>query len=695
MGTTDSESTNNSGIQAKVEAAYQSDMARRERWFAECRETYRTYWRGSPDGQAYDYLVFLTRRSMNLNEYFCCQDASEGREEYETLHGEFISQNALMCYAPKIAGAYRQTGRFPRILLVDEVLFHGREIMGFLRQFEQVVFDKLQEGPVEKEDYAAFLRAVHIGYFMRLRDAVPVSKRYALCVLPDGPGREASIQDCRLFTQTVVEKLTQADNTDNTSYIPFFRLSEDQYKKLSDNLSDNTRSGGPWSKTTWTYAHLKDTEIWQPNPERFGPAIRFQWTLRAHRDKSGGHFRVIILPLFSEMPRQIILRLNTQIADELKVSGKEFTHFVHLMQENNEQFKPVQVLFILFLLSIIKFYELAEDADIGYDPDANKWFPYEKSPHDLDKISRNFGKAEDTLNAVRFLCGTGGASRKLRKRLREILDSYQQHLVSFWNVPEKRGIRCENKQFYLQKAENFFYSISQKVEDRFTASRAAGVYDRFGLKTDLYSFVNGYFAQFSDYTNFGRYSLSYSIAALLMMMDAGVASMVPRLDPLQQDHENGCSVQNMLRSDENALSTLPRRYVRFLPALILLESRSQHLNLYPWEIAEQFGEYLDRDSAEERQTNYAMLFRSFVYRLYANSQQLGRWNMNLISGLDQPNRATGVRMLEDWSLQERSEAEWCEIEQCNTIKKYELYERRKQEEYLSKAKKFLAERYLQ
>ena len=181
----------------------------------------------------------------------------------------------------------------------------------------------------------------------------------------------------------ICEKLIQADDTDNTSYIPFFRLSKAQYKKLSDYLANDGRKGGPWYKTTWTYAHLDNTEIWQPDPERFGSAIRFQWTLRAHCDLSGDHIRVIILPLFSEMPRSIILELNGKIADTIEKAGRGFTHFARLMHEHTEQLKPVQVLFILFLLSIIKFYELAEGAVIGYDPDAGAWFPYEKSPHDL------------------------------------------------------------------------------------------------------------------------------------------------------------------------------------------------------------------------------------------------------------------------------------------------------------------------
>ena len=83
METTDGESRNNDSLREEVMAAYLSDMERRERWLADCREAYRAYWRGCPDGQAYDYLVFLTRRSMNLNEYFCCQDERDGEKEYD------------------------------------------------------------------------------------------------------------------------------------------------------------------------------------------------------------------------------------------------------------------------------------------------------------------------------------------------------------------------------------------------------------------------------------------------------------------------------------------------------------------------------------------------------------------------------------------------------------------------------------
>ena len=169
----------------------------------------------------------------------------------------------------------------------------------------------------------------------------------------------------------------------------------------------------------------------------------------------------------------------------------------------------------IFLLAMIKFYDIAEKAGIEYDPkDSKSGLP----TNDLDKIARNFGKYSDTFDGILYLCGIDDASRDLRRRIWNIIESYRERLRPFWHDSERKSGRvCQIQERYLRKAEDFFFEVSQKDEARLIAVQRAGEYYRDGLNANIFNFVGGYFGYFSANAQYESYSLEYCTGALLMM----------------------------------------------------------------------------------------------------------------------------------------------------------------------------------
>ncbi len=126
----------------EAERKYESYRKDDEKALEECVKIFEKYCGlDSKNFEEYDYRAFVTRRCFNLNEYFC-HEGYYSKKKAKTLdekRDSFMSQNALLTYAPEIAEFYMKNKRFPKILVVDEVVFYGRETNSFLNRFEAAV----------------------------------------------------------------------------------------------------------------------------------------------------------------------------------------------------------------------------------------------------------------------------------------------------------------------------------------------------------------------------------------------------------------------------------------------------------------------------------------------------------------------------------------------------------------------------
>ena len=104
-----------------------------ERHFESLSTFFKKIWTNTPQ---YRYRVFMARRCFNLNEIFM-KILLEKREGYD-LTG-MMSNQALLLQAEDVARRYVETGKIDPILIVDDIIIHGRTIQKLLYDFEETV----------------------------------------------------------------------------------------------------------------------------------------------------------------------------------------------------------------------------------------------------------------------------------------------------------------------------------------------------------------------------------------------------------------------------------------------------------------------------------------------------------------------------------------------------------------------------
>ena len=97
-----------------------------ERHFESLSTFFKKIWTNTPQ---YRYRVFMARRCFNLNEIFM-KILLEKREGYD-LTG-MMSNQALLLQAEDVARRYVETGKIDPILIVDDIIIHGRTIQKLL-----------------------------------------------------------------------------------------------------------------------------------------------------------------------------------------------------------------------------------------------------------------------------------------------------------------------------------------------------------------------------------------------------------------------------------------------------------------------------------------------------------------------------------------------------------------------------------
>lgn len=647
---------------------------------------------GMDGKKIYDFRAYFARRCFDLNELayheVYCRSIRDSDKliQLSNVRQSFITQNALLGYVGKLADSYIGTGDFPKILLVDELMIYGRELSAFLHRLETAVLhtweektgNALDDGKARKIR-GDLMRAVDVQVYARNKKQLLLKEQFRSRI---NNNKIMTISQWRSYTQSVSGRISSSDVVENTSYEPFFRLSGKQYEKLSRSLQESL-----WQMRTWTYRRLR-TDIWQKSAYTSNSGIQMQLTMRCHSDEESGAGTVRVIPraLFDGLSFSSMELLCEDVARYFENEDAErFQHFIDLLSNSGGQVKQVQIQLISFLISVIIFYEAVEKAGIRFSPkfvDTGDDYPLGKN-HDLDKIAQNFGRQEDTYAAVMELCKTDARAKEHRKKIRNILwDILECKLPVLWRDHEY-GKACNQSDRCLILAEDFFYAVGLKDEKRLSDLQKEGVVYGSDVRTDIYSHLTQYFEYFESKSEL--YSFEDCAGALLMLLDQGVAGMTSRVSHLSDGADGESSITNDLRAGEQSLYVGARRFYRYIPALIVIETRCRQLGYSVIKQATRFGQLLDR---EEPGQNMEDAFHKLVYLLYYHGQLLRDWEFDLLYMIDQPvrNGKDSIRSKREWCMRDWDD-EWKIIEAC-TYEEYLSYEREKQEQYKQKAEQF-------
>lgn len=625
-------------------------------------------WADRTDVPAYTRRVYITRRSFNLNDHFFrmehdCLKMTDpvAADRLDCLRrSTFLTQSALFAYVPKWTRSYLRTKRFSPILIVDELIVYGREISSLMYTLEALVCSVWQKetgatltSSDEWDIHNALTAAVDILVFATNKQPLLLANHLKSKLHTE---RSMSVRQWREYIQNVSRLISADDEQENTSYAPSFTFDKRKsYNALCNRMRNQGWYGhGKLEEASWTY-HGSTVYIWQRNAFPSDPEGHLHLTVRCHW-LSKKRVRMIPLPIFGDIAEDRIEELFFGTAQCLSkvLPGSALAALLHLPET---LLRKVKLQLISCVISIIQFFDLFPTAD------SRPVFS-----HDLLKIAQNFGTIDEVYLDFQVILG----NLQLQQELRQFIYSFlRQHTQALYGPTGTIPRFSSRKDDLLAHADNFFYRVGMDDEAYVhQLYEEQSIYSAW-MRQTMSASLKEYLYSFKD--SFSGCTFVEKLSTLLPMMDAGIVSM----------NMGDCGIT--LKVGEQSKFYRVRQLYRYMPALIELERYCLRAGRDKKALIIRFGEYLDRIFMGE---NFARLFQIFVIdEIYQYSQFLRDWDIDLVSGLDKPDRERGIRRKQEWSGRDWGE-EWKIIDNFTNDIQYLHWERTKQKEYKQLATEF-------
>lgn len=221
-------------------------------------------------GNEYYIVPFVTRRCHVLGlifqeilanpdiEVFEKKDPDElFRKEHTNEFNEialrhFVTDSDILSMTGKIVDIYREKKVFPQILVVDELLVHGRSLNQFLLDLEEKICEPLKEYGADPEQLREELIAsIDLKVYIRNNKTILLYSRYQDRLRIS---KTADALEWRNFSKRAAELITFS-NRNNVGYSWSFRFKADkewqckepkEFKRVVTDLQDNKEYNYLW-----------------------------------------------------------------------------------------------------------------------------------------------------------------------------------------------------------------------------------------------------------------------------------------------------------------------------------------------------------------------------------------------------------------------------------------------------------------
>lgn len=349
----------------------------------------------SKDAGRYRYIAARERRGFNV------------LYSYRDEHVKLVTIAGLLSNARGIMEEYVQTGAFPRVLILDDLAVYGRGITKSVYQFRMLVHDLLEEAYPDRfsEDLFAsdFQQGVDVWVYAAspkagLLETGPFSFR----IFSGAFSSMRSIHDMSLQFSQLLAGLPIA----NTS----FSFSARCHRAWKPLLTSSKGVPPGWSRVSLDYEGDQAVVYLKPCG---GPAVwRFK-TLRFFPGQDDEGIQITSFPLLGALDGHAarpLCQAGMRLAGEYG-----FPEIGRLLEETHPYLQPVKAQLLVFLVSMLDFYDFCEDLL----NEAEYKGMLGQSTCDLGKIACNFGSMDMVPEFRRI-----AFDRLLRRILGRILEPF-------------------------------------------------------------------------------------------------------------------------------------------------------------------------------------------------------------------------------------------------------------------------------
>lgn len=570
--------------------------------------------------ERYEYITAAERRAFNLAAWYL-PDITK-----------LFSNSGMLLQYKKLSECYRKHSRFPRILVVDDLMMHGRGMSKFLDELETLVRNEL--GYDTWSDYdqmscrRSFTDSIDIYVYAKNRMPVLLDSRYTWQMYVQKKMYLSELRDLSLQ----LSDFLSYNNVANTSFAPSFfsktlsdLLENELWTYGSNNQFNIENEALKWFSVRWNYLS-EDMLLFlgfygQQYTKRIS-TIRFF----PSRDKNSDRF--ISFSILPDLPKSQFDELCQQVDNVLvQYQLKFLSSILHekdpILQANKGQL-------LSYFISVIDYldfqYAFKEQWNEINEFDENKLFS------DVGKIAINFGLQVDCKRELIDII----RKKSLRQKLKEVINfeldktSIENSLLDF--VPEESQLTSQSDDIskFNQAIEHIIYTYGVASEKK-AVDFLPHSYEFMPSEYQNYSFtsrndnVNDGILSFRDLveqiknTGIGSCSIKtyilYFLSAYIALMDNGILST-----RLQFTTGIEKKLVTILKAGELSTFSTLRNIAIFIPAFAEVSYYSSRFGLMQKEAVIRFyKKYFDS-------VNGAPLgYQAICEKMFANMCHSGCW----------------------------------------------------------------------
>lgn len=559
------------------------------------------------------YVVFVVRRCYMLALIMEKITGIRMEDKGETV---YMTDAAFSLQCHQLADYYLRYQMFPSILLVDDILIHGRNLNKLIYKMEQQVCrcilqaaDSEKERKVwlfgcdEEDIKAAFMDAVVIDVYTCAQGGLLLWERYKRKLMYR---RKMKPRDWRQLSSDI-STMILCSNVTNASYIFTEYLSEDEFDRINSDLEAHGFLSTVYQNTreyTRTRYLVK------------GDRIKVAYTLRIIENSLCDGYRVAPYVFLPSLSHEESMRLQDAVLKKVKqMEGcrrwlKEMTE-----QGGSRSFNEIYTL----IFSHVLLQEFNKEFHIQRDINSPDWAA------EIEKLARNYyfiiGQRDKCKYLKVILQKELFTGRELDSLFEDCI-SNGQYFACYNQIDEPLEPGFDKKMFRIE--EEYFYKKGYEAEkDACQLSRQPYIPNEGRLSTIQLKEAEWEIRDLQEYSKiYSLNKIQYMLACFFQLTDAGIIGIVSNV----MQSFKGINYSQYVKYGEQAMLIRPLQLYEYIPMLSMMQRKSMQ---WGWDLTEAFDRFInspfsdmDRNTAEE--------LREFIKKLEGIEQKPDDWNGNYL-----------------------------------------------------------------
>ncbi len=555
------------------------------------------------------YIVFLVRRCYVLALIL---ESLTGRKMEDTENKKFLTDSAALLQIDTVYREYKKSGgKTPTILVVDDILVHGRNINNLIRTFVNRFYDISRESSKRSDEELRekiereILRSIRINVFYCTDQPLLLNEKYWPLLHEK---RRVADKEWRRLSNDLSTLITYGYVT-YASYVFSRGISAEKFEVIKTYFQDYEKTIYRNNVEYTKINYVKDSN----------DSVLAISTVRLIKNNTDGGFRVapfLFLPMLSESE-------TLKLVDRINDAGYKNTDlkkwWAELYRVNGRRMSSELLTMVLSNIVLNDFMDRVNKAF----PGVSDIFDIQDEPHELAKLARNYNSStfEKTYDRLKEIISIKTVRyAELEKILKDCVTGDRELIKDSGAEPSllDEALRVD----ITENIENLIYEQGWNDEQEAKWISAFPFYEtpfHFRRKNlSCYETFKTLYGYREDEPLNRRSLLDYSIRIFLQMMDCGVIA-VSSYPPVGKDV---LGLEQYEKAGEQSMTLLPIRYLLYLPMLSRMESVAKAKQIPLHEEAERYFKVVPFEDDRFEQSDII----AFIDKLTEVEQSVSDWN---------------------------------------------------------------------